>query len=743
MKKLFSLLCLTLMAVFAFSQSVHASDNAQPADGLDAWQYAGGWETTSQITEKGVEVSVPGGSTVGGDAWKYKAVIPGDEATLASCFSVKDGKKITLELSVPYYDENDNLLFYSNNQDASLWIRAIGIYADGSMAQIAGIKLWCDASKANGTHTPSEVYGADGDWTNYGAGKWIDGNAGSNSPYKVQFDAVNLFSASINGEMECLDARGEDFLAARYAALEGVEYIRFEVNGNGGFDKEGKVIVRSINDKFLGVVVNPEAPEYKISFDGVEQIVKEGAPIVAPNDPVIDGYRFVGWFDGETKFEVGMVATSDMAFIAKYEEIVAPELTLNEQPVDGLEAWQYGGGWETTSQFSEAGVVITVPGASTVGDGEAWKYKGVIPGDEAALANCFSIKDNKKITLEISVPYYDANGNVNFWSKNGNAAIWIRAIGVYADGSMFQVAGIKLWADSALGNGGTHTASEVYGNDGDWTNYGAGKWIDGNAGVNGSYHIQFDAYNLFSATINGEMQCLDNRNADFLATRAEILANIEYIRFEVNGDGGFNKDGTIIVKSINGKSLGVAPAAKEYTVSFDGVEQKVLEGALAVVPENPAKEHHTFAGWVNEANEVVDLTQPITSDLVLVSAWNVNKYTVKFGDDSQELAYGSEIVAPSDPVLEGHTFVGWFNGDEKFVVGTLVSGDVTYEAKFEKNEEPSDEPTVPTEPTEDPTEPTDEPSNPLAGCLGSITTSLFGLCSLAGIVVVLKRKREE
>ena len=104
-------------------------------------------------------------------------------------------------------------------------------------------------------------------------------------------------------------------------------------------------------------------------------------------------------------------------------------------------------------------------------------------------------------------------------------------------------------------------------------------------------------------------------------------------------------------------------SVNNYTVKYmlDGVEFKtesVAYGSNIPHPEVPAKEGHTFGGWIDAPK-----TMP-ANDIVVTGSYNVNKYliTFKIGDEviaSDSLAYGSVIVAPEAPEREGHTFIGW------------------------------------------------------------------------------------
>ena len=124
--------------------------------------------------------------------------------------------------------------------------------------------------------------------------------------------------------------------------------------------------------------------------------------------------------------------------------------------------------------------------------------------------------------------------------------------------------------------------------------------------------------------------------------------------------------------------------ANKYLVTFkvDGEEiysDSLAYGTAIVAPEAPEKEGYTFNGW-GEVAETVP-----ASAVTYEGTYIVNKYLVifKVGDEvisSEELEYGSAIVAPEAPEKEGYTFDGWCDVD-----ATVPAEDVTYEGTYTVN----------------------------------------------------------
>ena len=122
-----------------------------------------------------------------------------------------------------------------------------------------------------------------------------------------------------------------------------------------------------------------------------------------------------------------------------------------------------------------------------------------------------------------------------------------------------------------------------------------------------------------------------------------------------------------------------------YTVTFDTVggtavnSQQVAYGSYAVIPDPPTRAGYTFYGW---SPAVADT--PIVSNTVFIAQWEINYYTVTFDTvggntvNSQQVAYGSYAVKPSNPVKVGHKFVNWLPAIED----TPITSNTVFTAKW-------------------------------------------------------------
>lgn len=123
-------------------------------------------------------------------------------------------------------------------------------------------------------------------------------------------------------------------------------------------------------------------------------------------------------------------------------------------------------------------------------------------------------------------------------------------------------------------------------------------------------------------------------------------------------------------------------------VFWDGYykEYKYKPGEeITEIPEVPAREGYTFKGWDKTIPEV--MPEDVENGVLVITAnWSVNKYVVYFIANGktvkkQTMTYGSPIVAPEAPEVEGYTFVGW----TPEVAETVPANNVWYEAVYEVN----------------------------------------------------------
>ena len=129
-----------------------------------------------------------------------------------------------------------------------------------------------------------------------------------------------------------------------------------------------------------------------------------------------------------------------------------------------------------------------------------------------------------------------------------------------------------------------------------------------------------------------------------------------------------------------------------YTVAFlsDGentAPPQIRANAPAARPADPTKEGHTFIGWYNGESEW-NFETPVTEKLTLTAKWQINRYTITF-----DTAGGSEVA----PITQdyGTTITApanpaktgyTFAGWDKTIPTTMPAGDMTITARWTVNQ---------------------------------------------------------
>ena len=151
--------------------------------------------------------------------------------------------------------------------------------------------------------------------------------------------------------------------------------------------------------------------------------------------------------------------------------------------------------------------------------------------------------------------------------------------------------------------------------------------------------------------------------------------------------------------------LTLTSCGKKFTVTFnaDGgtlageATVQVKKGKTISEPTAPTKEGYTFAGWYN-GETLFDFNTAITANITLVAKWTegteiTNPVTITFDSDGGSavapltIQKGTIPTKPADPVKEGYTFAGWYNGETLFDFNTAITANITLVAKWTEGTE--------------------------------------------------------
>ena len=127
-----------------------------------------------------------------------------------------------------------------------------------------------------------------------------------------------------------------------------------------------------------------------------------------------------------------------------------------------------------------------------------------------------------------------------------------------------------------------------------------------------------------------------------------------------------------------------------------GSSSQTVQKGTAVTLEAPTKEGHLFKGWKDEkgnsypAGEDGKVNITVNEKMKLTAVWEARTFTVTYvllnGETRTETAAYGQNVTLGEEKREGHTFVGWKDGEKVYHAGETitVTGDMTLTAEWKK-----------------------------------------------------------
>lgn len=136
---------------------------------------------------------------------------------------------------------------------------------------------------------------------------------------------------------------------------------------------------------------------------------------------------------------------------------------------------------------------------------------------------------------------------------------------------------------------------------------------------------------------------------------------------------------------ITGEVIGAYPVTFQSEGGSE-VASQIRANTPAAQPDNPTKEGHTFIGWY-KGEEKWNFADAVTEAMTLTAKWQLNRYTITF-----DTAGGSEV--PSITQDYGTTITApanptktgyTFAGWDKTIPSTMPAGDMTITARWTEN----------------------------------------------------------
>ncbi len=186
--------------------------------------------------------------------------------------------------------------------------------------------------------------------------------------------------------------------------------------------------------------------------------------------------------------------------------------------------------------------------------------------------------------------------------------------------------------------------------------------------------------------VDGESGEQDWKDLEVDAKKGDKLT----VEYKKDSSGDKNDDCVYLRGFSAGEALVVTFHANNGTE--DTATQKIFGGKGTLMANPFTCAGKVFAGWAAAPDGAVQYEDgaAITLDkaLDLYAVW-ADAYTVtlKNGQDvyatilvPQNTAIGGRL--PADPAKKGYTFGGWFSGETQLTAETVITGDVTYEARW-------------------------------------------------------------
>lgn len=460
--------------------------------------------------------------------------------------------------------------------------------------------------------------------------------------------------------------------------------------------------------------------KYVVAFDsdgGSEvpsQTVKKGKCAVAPADPVKEGYIFVGWYDGDTKWNFSNSISGNLTLVAHWELDTSSCSHVDEDNdgkcdicdievgekfdivyIDGLRKLKL-----TPNSYTAVDKNLTLPTPPTKAH---YEFVGWCSDEE--LTNIVTTIDTSAMTdltfyaKYVPVNYtvtYNLDGGTN--SENNPASydvtdVVITLAAPAKDGYVFR----GWYTDNAF----TQPITEIT------------KSNAGNLTLYARWASVADVYTITYVDPDGQELATDTY---YRSDSDQPLRDIEELDIDLDGYAFISwvdaSDSSIYYSCIpagTAKNIVVKALLKNtathnilYYVDgafyFKGVFVEI-DGLDTLI--EPVKGGYTFDGWYSTSactgEKVTSIPANIKEDLKLYGKQVPNEYTITYTIDGEvkDLGLGTYTTSdngtmlPEIPAKNGYTILGWYTADGKLMEENKIAagsfGNLELEARYEKN----------------------------------------------------------
>ena len=390
------------------------------------------------------------------------------------------------------------------------------------------------------------------------------------------------------------------------------------------------------------------------------------APALQPADPTRENSIFMGWYNGDAKYDFTQPVTSDMTLTAKWVTTnVSTEAELKEALNAGATSIKLVSDFKLSSilDLIDKNITLDLNGYVLTGNIQ-------LADTSASPQSILTLIDSRPTAThsDKSLPVGGVvKGNITLTCGNGNASH------LYANGgTVTGQTSLLSYAGGIFCTSNTPTAFTGY-----VGNYGeihGGIFYDS---IKESC-IKENTVTFMNGSSRYALEVVASGNKVVAPISTPLKAGYDFVGW-YNGDTKYTF-GSTLSESITLTAKFSNP--KTYNISYD------LDGGTATNPatynvesdaitfNNPVKTGYTFTGWsgtglTGENNMTVTIAKGSTGDRTYTAHFSQNSYTVKFDTVGGSSISDKTGVTWTDKVLDGITaptkdgweFTGWKCGD--------------------------------------------------------------------------------
>ena len=522
-------------------------------------------------------------------------------------------------------------------------------------------------------------------------------------PVKV-YTTYDISAVSANAEMGTVEllGGGEETengteVTATATPADGYEFVNW-TKGDDVVSTDNPYTFTAVAD--LALVANFKAIKYDVTFDvdGVKttESLDYGTVITKPEDPAKEGYTFAGW---DPEFVEGAtVPVGGITYTATW--------TVNSHTI----TFNTNGGSEIEPMTLDYGTAIVLPDAPTR---EGYEFAGwaeevpeTMPDRDLVLNATWNVLQYTVKFVVDGVAVYEES--LDYGTVVTKPADPVKEGYTFAgwdpefvEGTTVPVGGLTYnatwnvnyytltfkWNDvvystASVAYGSAITAPETPEREG----YEFTGWTPEVPEVMPAEDLTFEAtWNVLQYTVKFVVDgvAVYEESLDYGTVVTKPADPVKEGYTFAGWDPEFVEGTTV---PVGGLTYNATWNVNYYTLTFKWNDvvystASVAYGSAITAPETPEREGYEFTGWTPEVPEVMP-----AEDLTFEATWDICYYEVSFVVDgevvqSENLAYGSEIVAPEVAEKEGYTFVGW----SPELLQYVPSYDVVFTAQFEVN----------------------------------------------------------